>query len=62
MYEEYFHLRKAPFSIAPDPSFLYLSSSHREAMAHLRYGLSNGGFVLITGEGPGTSTRVPETQ
>ncbi|MEZ5549266.1 MAG: AAA family ATPase [Pseudomonadales bacterium] len=57
MYEEHFHLRKAPFSIAPDPSFLYLSSSHREAMAHLRYGLSNGGFVLITGEvGTGKTT------
>ena len=57
MYEQHFHLRQAPFSIAPDPSFLYLSSSHREAMAHLRYGLTNGGFVLITGEvGTGKTT------
>ena len=38
----------APFSIAPDPAFLYLSDGHREALAHLMYGFSHGGFVLIT--------------
>ncbi len=57
MYEQHFALRQAPFSIAPDPEFLYLSPGHREAFAHLTYGLSQGGFVLITGEvGTGKTT------
>lgn len=57
MYLEHFHLKQEPFSIAPDPSFLYLSSAHREALAHLTYGFSHGGFVLITGEvGTGKTT------
>ncbi len=57
MYQEHFHLKQEPFSIAPDPSFLYLSSAHREALAHLMYGFSHGGFVLITGEvGTGKTT------
>jgi general secretion pathway protein A len=57
MYLEHFHLKQEPFSIAPDPSFLYLSQGHREAMAHLRYGFNHGGFVLITGEvGTGKTT------
>lgn len=57
MYEAHFHFRQAPFSIAPDPEFLYLSDGHREALAHLTYGLSHGGFVLITGEvGTGKTT------
>lgn len=57
MYQNYFQLSQAPFSIAPDPNFLYLSAGHSEALAHLMYGFSHGGFVLITGEvGTGKTT------
>jgi general secretion pathway protein A len=57
MYESHFHLSQTPFSIAPDPAFLYLSEAHQEALAHLMYGFSHGGFVLITGEvGTGKTT------
>ena len=57
MYEEYFRFTQPPFSIAPDPNFLYLSDGHSEALAHLMYGFSHGGFVLITGEvGTGKTT------
>ena len=57
MYHDYFNFDKDPFSIAPDPSFLYLSQGHREALAHLMYGFEHGGFVLITGEvGTGKTT------
>ncbi len=57
MYEKHFNLNQLPFSIAPDPSFLYLSSAHREALAHLMYGFSHGGFVMVTGEvGTGKTT------
>ena len=58
MYNEYFKFKDTPFSIAPDPRFLYMSDQHREALAHLMYGLnSEGGFVLLTGEvGTGKTT------
>ena len=58
MYKEYFGLKEAPFSIAPDPRYLYMSEGHREALAHLEYGLrGDGGFVLLTGEvGTGKTT------
>ncbi len=58
MYNEYFGFKEAPFSIAPDPQFLYMSDRHREALAHLVYGLkTDGGFVLLTGEvGTGKTT------
>jgi general secretion pathway protein A len=58
MYAPFFGLSKEPFSIAPDPRFLYLSAQHREALAHLLYGLGGGGgFVLLTGEvGAGKTT------
>lgn len=58
MYKEHFGLKEAPFSIAPDPRYLYLSGAHREALAHLLYGLrGDGGFVLLTGEvGTGKTT------
>ena len=58
MYTHYFNLRQAPFSIAPDPLYLYMSERHREALAHLLYGVGGGGgFVLLTGEiGAGKTT------
>src|SRR4030066_1662867 len=58
MYKEHFMLKELPFSIAPDPRYLYMSNQHREALAHLVYGISrDGGFILITGEvGTGKST------
>ncbi len=58
MYLEYFDLSERPFSITPDPRFLYMSARHREALAHLLYGLGEGGgFVQLTGEvGTGKTT------
>jgi general secretion pathway protein A len=58
MYESYFGLACEAFSVAPDPRFLYLSQKHRDALAHLNYGLRRGGgFVLLTGEvGAGKTT------
>jgi len=58
MYTTHFGLNAAPFSITPDPHFLYLSKCHREALAHLLYGVNEGpGFVLLTGEvGTGKTT------
>lgn len=51
MYTEYFGLKDNPFSIVPDPRFLYMSEGHREALAHLVYGINNdSGFILLTGE------------
>ena len=58
MYERYFNLAENPFTIAPNPRYFYLSEQHREALAHLQYGLNeNGGFILLTGEvGTGKTT------
>lgn len=58
MYNDYFGLREAPFSIAPNPQYLFMSARHREALAHLLYGIqSDGGFILLTGEvGTGKTT------
>jgi general secretion pathway protein A len=58
MYIPFFKLNQAPFSIAPDPRYLFMSERHREALAHLLYGVnSGGGFVLLTGEiGAGKTT------
>ena len=58
MYVSFFGLKQAPFSIAPDPRYLYMSERHREALAHLLYGLGGGGgFVVLTGEiGAGKTT------
>jgi general secretion pathway protein A len=70
MYTAHFGLNAAPFSITPDPHYLYLSGRHREALAHLLYGVNEGpGFVLLTGEvGTGKTTlcrslieQLPET-
>jgi general secretion pathway protein A len=58
MYAPYFGLKQEPFSIAPDPRLLFMSERHREALAHLLYGVGGGGgFVLLTGEiGTGKTT------
>ena len=58
MYAQFFGLKQEPFSIAPDPRYLFMSDRHREALAHLLYGLNGGGgFVLLTGEiGAGKTT------
>jgi len=58
MYTHFFNLKQSPFSIAPDPRYLFMSERHREALAHLLYGIgSGGGFVLLTGEiGAGKTT------
>jgi len=58
MYKHYFGLAESPFSIAPDPRYLFLSQRHQEALAHLLYGVNgDGGFVLLTGEvGAGKTT------
>src|SRR5438034_8677431 len=58
MYARFFGLKQKPFSIAPDPRYLFMSERHREALAHLLYGVKGGGgFVLLTGEiGAGKTT------
>ena len=67
MYSQYFGLKQDAFSIAPDPRYLFMSERHREALAHLLYGVSGhgtavargagGGFVLLTGDiGAGKTT------
>jgi general secretion pathway protein A len=58
MYAAFYGLKREPFSIAPDPHFLYMSEAHREALAHLLYGVKGGGgFVVLTGEiGAGKTT------
>ncbi|TDP72837.1 ExeA family protein [Roseateles toxinivorans] len=58
MYAKFFGLQHEPFSIAPDPRYLFMSERHRDALAHLLYGLrGGGGFVLLTGEiGAGKTT------
>jgi general secretion pathway protein A len=58
MYAQFFGLKQEPFSIAPDPRYLFMSDRHREALAHLLYGVNGGGgFVLLSGEiGAGKTT------
>ena len=58
MYASFFGLKHEPFSIAPDPRYLFMSERHREALAHLLYGVNGGGgFVLLSGEiGAGKTT------
>jgi type II secretory pathway predicted ATPase ExeA len=60
LYQTHFGLSQAPFNITPDPSFLYLSASHREALAQLCYGIrARKGFVVLTGEvGTGKTTLI----
>jgi len=58
MYQAFYGLKEIPFSIAPNPKYLFLSERHQEALGHLQYCLdSGGGFVLLTGEvGTGKTT------
>jgi general secretion pathway protein A len=58
MYQNFYHLRKEPFHITPDPEFLFLSPSHKQALGSMIYGVRNRkGFVVITGEvGVGKTT------
>lgn len=58
MYYQYFGLTEAPFSIAVNPRYLFMSDRHRDALAHLLYGVgAGGGFILLTGEvGTGKTT------
>ncbi len=60
MYEAFFGLAEPPFSITPDPRYLFPSSRHTEALGHLFYGVSAaGGFIQLTGEvGTGKTTVV----
>ncbi|RJP22175.1 MAG: peptidoglycan-binding protein, partial [Deltaproteobacteria bacterium] len=69
MYEEYFRLKEKPFSLTPDPEFLFLSDSHQQALEHLLFGLESGeGFIVVSGDiGVGKTTvcrallrRIPE--
>ncbi|MGE9294777.1 MAG: ExeA family protein, partial [Puniceicoccales bacterium] len=51
MYQEFFGLSEMPFNVTPDPKFLYLSPTHQDALAHLRYGIKEKkGFIVLTGE------------
>jgi general secretion pathway protein A len=70
MYTRFFGLNEKPFSIAPDPRYLFMSERHTEALAHLVYGVrESGGFIQLTGEvGTGKTTlvrsllqQIPET-
>lgn len=57
MYHSYFGLDEQAFSIAVNPRYLYMSSQHREALAHVLYGVNSGGFVMLSGEvGTGKTT------
>ena len=58
MYNAFFGFSQNPFNMSPDPSFLFRSSQHEEALANLIYGVqSHKGFVLLTGEvGTGKTT------
>ena len=58
MYLDYYVLREKPFNLTPDPRFVFLSKNHKEAFAHLLYGINNrSGFIVLTGEvGSGKTT------
>src|SRR5438477_7703196 len=58
LYERFYNLRERPFSLSPDPDYLYPSRVHTEALNYLRYGIEgHAGFVVITGEiGSGKTT------
>ncbi|MEE4186157.1 MAG: AAA family ATPase [Gammaproteobacteria bacterium] len=60
MYTSFFGLNEKPFSITPNPRYLYMSERHTEALAHLIYGIKDsGGFIQLTGEvGTGKTTLI----
>lgn len=60
MYEDYYNLKENPFSIQPDPDFLYFSAKHSQAYAMMEYGVTNkAGFIVLTGEiGCGKTTLI----
>lgn len=60
MYESFYGLRENPFSVTPDPQYIYLGEHHREALAQLLYGVrEKKGFIVITGEvGTGKTTLI----
>ena len=60
MYTSFFGLNEKPFSISPDPRYLFMSERHTEALAHLMYGVrESGGFIQLTGEvGTGKTTLI----
>jgi len=58
MYQRFFRLKENPFKLAPNPDYLFLGSGHEEALAHLKYGISQGeGFISITGK-PGVGKTI----
>jgi general secretion pathway protein A len=62
MYREFYGFQEKPFTIVPDPAFLYLSDKHRLALSYLEYGLMDGvGFILLSGEiGTGKTTLIKQ--
>ncbi|TRO83943.1 ExeA family protein [Desulfuromonas acetexigens] len=58
MYLDFYGFQEKPFTLTPNPRFVYLSRNHREVLAHLLYGIEDGcGFIAITGEvGTGKTT------
>src|SRR5262245_12668420 len=58
MYLNFYMLDEKPFNTTPDPRFLFMTPGHREALAHLEYGVrENKGFIVLTGEvGTGKTT------
>src|SRR6056297_1358446 len=58
MYLNHYGLTEKPFSITPNPKFIYLSKNHKEVFAHLLYGIQDqAGFIVVTGEvGTGKTT------
>ena len=60
MYEQFYHFREKPFSLQPDPGFLYLGKKHSIAYTMLEYGIENGSpITVITGEiGSGKTTLI----
>jgi putative secretion ATPase (PEP-CTERM system associated) len=62
MYESYYHFKEKPFEVVPNPAYLYLSRTHKQAMTYMRYGMQERlGFVLMTGGiGSGKTTLIRE--
>jgi len=51
MYCKFYGLKEKPFNVTSDPAFFFLSNKHKEALAHLHYGVSQRkGIIVLTGE------------